>query len=549
MPVTLPLVRTSRFLPLFALLGTALLLAACDSDITGTPFDNQQPDTELSVRDTSLLDNLGEDDRLTSTVSVSWIGSDADGYVAAFDVRFYNVAENPGPETGWTRTTRNDSLVLLPIPRGERIADVVFEVRAIDNEGAVDPTPARTAFPIQNAPPTIRLNTFETPPDTTYTVVSFAWTADDPEGLANLDRIEISLNDTLNFTALPADAEFVTLVAQTTGEEAPGTDVEARVFLGRSFQSTEIRVPGFQLDADNTFYVRSVDQTDTTSVREEYAWYAKLPQGDILFVNDYRTNNSPNIQAAHLGLLREYLPADTGIEVWDLSNPRVTGNTGNAPRSDALPPTADPTLTQTLLLFDHIYWVSSNSTVSPSRDNLPFAAGAINEFFEGGGTMMIHSLIAPPSDPDANVGNPAIVLLPLTGLITFPDTLRTNLLRVLPGAELTPQASLPGVSTPLPTLQSTATILTTQPYIADGASIVKLYGADFTAFKQNGQPVTWPGSSIVASMSADQRIGLFSLPLFDERNGNVQIIGADDDPDAGKAAIFLMLESLGFPKQ
>jgi hypothetical protein len=70
-------------------------------------------------------------------------------------------------------TTRNDSLILLPIPRGERIADVVFEVRAIDNDGLKDPTPARTVFPIQNAPPMLRLSTFELPPDTTFSVISF----------------------------------------------------------------------------------------------------------------------------------------------------------------------------------------------------------------------------------------------------------------------------------------------------------------------------------------------------------------------------------------
>ncbi len=50
-------------------------------------------------------------------------------------------------------TLSSDTLILLPIERGSRTANVAFEVRAIDNEGIKDPTPARTVFPIQNSPP------------------------------------------------------------------------------------------------------------------------------------------------------------------------------------------------------------------------------------------------------------------------------------------------------------------------------------------------------------------------------------------------------------
>ena len=72
-----------------------------------------------------------EEDRLTSTVFVSWSGTDPDGLVSAFDIRYYDEGETRGPEEGWTRTTRRDSLVLLPIPLGVDRANVVFEVRAV----------------------------------------------------------------------------------------------------------------------------------------------------------------------------------------------------------------------------------------------------------------------------------------------------------------------------------------------------------------------------------------------------------------------------------
>ena len=140
----------------------------------------------------------------------------------------------------------------------------------------MDPEPARTVFPIQNSPPTIQLSEFDLPPDTTFTVFSFAWRSDDPDGPENLARIEVSFNDSLNFVALPFDAEFVTFVGDLSN---PGQTVtQARAYTGRAFQRTDIFVPGLQLDADNTLYVRAVDQTDTTSARVDFTWYVQATQ-------------------------------------------------------------------------------------------------------------------------------------------------------------------------------------------------------------------------------------------------------------------------------
>ena len=327
----------------------AVGLTACETNLTGTADANLPPETVLSVRDTSLVDNLAGADRFSSTVSAAWSGTDPDGYVERYELRYYSEDEAPAdPEEGWRSTTRLDSLVLLPIPRGERAADVVFEVRAVDNEGLKDPTPARTVFPIQNAPPSIRFSLFDQPPDTTFSIVSFAWDAEDPEGPDNLARIDIALNDSLNFTALPPDLDFVTLVAQDPAAEV----TSARVFAGRGFQSTTLEVPGLRPGAENTLYLRAVDQTDTTSVLQRFTWFVKRTNGEVLYVNDYRKSTAPTLQAYHLGLLRDYLPTDVSVDIWDISTPYATGTAGSAPRSDQLPPNADPTLRRQLALYD-----------------------------------------------------------------------------------------------------------------------------------------------------------------------------------------------------
>ena len=189
-------------------------LAGCDGGVSGDSAANRPPDTALAVRDSSLVGNIEDEDRLTSTVFVSWSGTDTDGFVTAFDLRYYDDAgPAPGPEEGWSRTTRSDSLVLLPIPPESDIANVAFEVRAVDNEGAVDPTPARTVFPIRNSPPTFRLSGTIAPADTTWPVVSFGWTAADPDGAQSLQSVEIALNDPTDFIALPPEVDFITLVA------------------------------------------------------------------------------------------------------------------------------------------------------------------------------------------------------------------------------------------------------------------------------------------------------------------------------------------------
>lgn len=531
------------------ILAPAILVmsAGCDTGISGDLIENQPPNTELSVRDSSLVDNIPESERLSSTVFVSWSGIDPDGYVASYEMRYYDSGDVFDLETGWISTTSSDTLLLMPIPRGERVANVIFEVRAIDNEGLKDPEPARSVFPIQNAPPTIRISNFELPPDTTFSIFSFAWIADDPEGDDNLNRIEVSFNDSLNFVALPPEIEFATFVGNVNRDDPGQTVTEARVYAGRAFQRTQIDVPGLLMDADNTFYVRAVDLTDTTSTRQEYTWYVKKPKGEVLYVNDFRKVTSPIIQRFHLELLREYLSADTDIDIWDISNPPITGTAGNVPRSDALPPSADPTLRQMMTLYDYIYWVSTNTVSSIGGNNLPFAAGVMDLFFEEGGKMMVHSPMIQPQDPENNLGNPAILLLPLSDLLVRPDSLQR--LELGRGAQISPVQPLPGIDEALPPLTSTKFFISELPYYAEGNNIVPLYEAEYDYLTRTGRRGTWPGPNVVASISADRRVGLFALPLVSEQSGDPVLLGADDNPDTVRQVVMLMLESLGFPKR
>lgn len=502
--------RLGVWLGSLLVLCAAAGLSACDNGgIEGETGPNAAPDTELSVRTDDLGGTLG-DRRLRSMVEAAWSGTDSDGYVVAYDVRSYQEGEAPGPETGWNRTTRRDSTILLPIPPGESTADVVVEVRAIDNRGAVDEDPARTVFPIRNSPPVLSLAEAEAPPDTTWPVVSFAWMASDPDGDDDLAAIEVALNDSTQFVRLPPDADFLTLVA--TDPRMMGT-VEAEVYLGRSFQSTSIRLPGLRMGQPNRIYIRSVDQTDTTSVLRRYpaedepGFVVRSVTSSTLLVNDYRSDADQQV----LAVAREALAlhGTTRYDEWDLSE---TPQNAASPRfSEALPGTVDPTLRQILALWDRIYWVSNAATNSVSGNNLPRAASVIDLFFSRGGRMMVQVPATLPASGDEATGanNPALNILPLSDLITFPPGVRA--LRANQGTPVRPAEPVPGTSQTLPELRAARLLTGTLPYEL-GPDDVPLYRISF--YENNNQDATWQGTEVVASMRSDRRVGLFALPLF-----------------------------------
>ena len=466
-----------------------LLAVACDSGISGEAFDNRPPDTQLSVRDDSLLDNLSEDDRLVSTVRITWTGDDPDGFVKGYEVRFLDqMGDIEG--VAWSFTETTDSLFLLPIRQGDRISDVVFEVRAVDDDGLADPTPARTIYPIQNSPPDIRLSPFDLPPDTTFNVMSIGWVAEDPDGNANLERIDVSFNDSLNFVALPPEISFATFVLPQTNPGASGEIVDAEVFLGRGFEQTGISVPGVRIGEMNTLYVRAADQTDTTSVRIEYSWFVKGKTSNVLYVNDFRRATHPVVSTFHLNLLNEYLPAGTPIDIWDITTPYTTGSSGNFPRSGLLPPTAQPALDRFFRGYDYIYWVASATTDQIVGNNLPFAAPVLEPFFENGGKMMVHSPIQLPVDPDEIATNAATLLLPLNSLTQFPDSLRQTL-RLLGNAPVSARDPLPGVATALPALKMNGFVINTLPYVATSSATIPLYDAQFQYVTRGRQPTRY----------------------------------------------------------
>ena len=128
--------------PLRATLGAGLLavlaLAGCSGNSAYKP--NLPPETTLFVQ-------FDAGDTVSHTVPYDvhlfWIGQDTDGFISAFEIRFKDPARPA--DTTWVRTTRTDSVIAVATPNG--ISTPAFEVRAIDDDGDIDPTPAHQDFP------------------------------------------------------------------------------------------------------------------------------------------------------------------------------------------------------------------------------------------------------------------------------------------------------------------------------------------------------------------------------------------------------------------
>lgn len=153
--------------------------------------------------------NLAPDTRLTSApgpysqanyrIHLYWDGTDQDGFVVAYHFAWDDTVPNYGAENSpWRATSNTDSLFKALIDTAGETRRHTFYVRAVDNEGKLDPSPARVRFDAWTVVPRIdslyRVGGPLDPsspyydPDAKDTVLmgtptEFVWGGYDPDGL------------------------------------------------------------------------------------------------------------------------------------------------------------------------------------------------------------------------------------------------------------------------------------------------------------------------------------------------------------------------------
>jgi hypothetical protein len=182
----------------------AVLAAAALGCASTTPDGDLVPNSPPDSRVTAVPPVLGQ---TNFTVHFFWTGSDLDGEVSYFEWRISNNGRDGHVDVAdtsslaWHRTAVTDSSFVVKAdidsfnvdvndprqgPRDYRAWDThTFFLRAVDNDGARDPTPATVSFTATTLTPTIEINV---PPAQTVTacqlsarVLTFGWLGKDPD--------------------------------------------------------------------------------------------------------------------------------------------------------------------------------------------------------------------------------------------------------------------------------------------------------------------------------------------------------------------------------
>lgn len=330
---------------LAAAAGAALVLAGLScGKLTGTLRPHTAPETILFVS--------GPVDTVNHVVHLYWYGSDPNGYVVGYEVRLLNPAAPA--ETAWVATTRTDSLVTVYTPQG--FTQPVFEVRAIDNDGARDPSPARQVFSFSNQPPVVRITQRPGTRDSTFASVTVVWSVTDADG----------------------DAARVRFLVWLDGQAADPLQTVQTTF---TMPSERFRVNGQFTSGPRTLYVRGIDDGGMAGPVDSMTWQVKKPvagtRARLLIVDDVPRTHAANnlIDTLYSNTAARNLPSDSYTVLrLDLNQPFASAKD----------------VEQTFKLFEAVVWYRGNVT-SVSATLRDYQDG-VGPYLESGGRFYLDGL-------------------------------------------------------------------------------------------------------------------------------------------------------------
>ncbi len=335
------------------------LFASCEKDAL---IANLPPDTHLSVK----AINLSGDNRLNSTVNLSWYGTDADGYVIGYE---YSVN---GSE--WIKTESQDSTFRFPIAPGQDTTDVIFRVRAIDNDLNRDETPAELVVPLKNAPPVAEIESASFPKDTAHLAFSFRWKYSDPDGNQTVTKAFIRLNDG-NWTEIDRTKPLITLIAKTPTISGY---TDAHLYYNTESNPSTLSLSRFNNGGDNVVSIKVVDIAGTESVIDtSLTVFVKSKKNNLLFIN----GQSRTVANAYAGLIGK---AGLSFDFIDL----------NQEGGKYMPYFWNPTYTLMMKQYPRLFLNTDQSLViNPSTGSagllLELMASVMQSFTDNGGKSFI----------------------------------------------------------------------------------------------------------------------------------------------------------------
>jgi hypothetical protein len=176
-------VRHSRLSIAFLTLCAALALSGCGDKGAGGVDPNLPPETTLAFAP-------DEGDTVVYRVRLNWFGWDPDGEVTHYLARWDSL--------DWFSTVSTDSVFVVETEpdrpdSSHSYRPHTFEVKAVDNDGAEDPTPASVTFTAMNAHPDTEI--LSGPSGAVGAFAEFEWAGSDPDGQVAGYGYRLSIRD------------------------------------------------------------------------------------------------------------------------------------------------------------------------------------------------------------------------------------------------------------------------------------------------------------------------------------------------------------------
>ena len=329
-------------------LGAVLALApGCGRK--GTLSPNRPPETVVFV--------AGDLDTVRHIVDLAWFGTDPDGEVERFEFKWiYEPGQAPAgwDSSTWFPTSRSESTFVVWTPSGASMP--TFVVRAIDDEGTADPTPARQSFRFRNAAPTLTLVGTPVLPATTFPVATIRWLATDPDGDIGRAGYFVWLDgNAANPTFVPGGNEY-TIPPAAFDDGAGG-----------------------YLTGPHTVYVRAVDDGGALSPPDSFTWDVVAPAGEVLVVDDVPPALGTGADNTYRNAIERQLGGPPPVYS------RIDLAASNPFRSAA-------DITATFGFFRSVIWYQENNLARSA--SLPLAEPGIRAHLAAGGNFFLSSTVA-----------------------------------------------------------------------------------------------------------------------------------------------------------
>jgi hypothetical protein len=341
--------RARRRRILLAAVGALALLGALASggcspkSVTGA---NVPPETYL------FLDAPVDSIRPTShRVHLYWYGTDPDGDITGFEFRM--IAPGGVTDPPWVRLPASTTDSMFTVFTGDSAqVTPTFEFRSVDDDGAVDGSPARQTFRLNNLAPVVTITDPMRTIDSTYASVTIHWTVDDPDGGGPGLRYRLWLD----------------------GNEANMDSTPAQTFTVPSHRFLQPGPSGPRyVSGPRTLSIQAVDDGGRSGPVTTTTWFVRAPaamqrntRGRVLLIDDVPSagQNNASFDAFYAGGLAGVstrLLADSGSVLRTQFNPGIFRSASD--------------FAQTLRQFETVVWyrgfeLGTSSLIQSYQDSL-----------------------------------------------------------------------------------------------------------------------------------------------------------------------------------